>query len=161
MYDFTLDANTPKAERYAFLNQSARALTAGEHDITANLANIAALMWHILPDINWAGFYRMADAGLVLGPFAGKPACIRIPLGQGVCGTAASTHQVQVVADVHAFPGHIACDAASASEIVVPIMRGTQCLGVLDIDSPITARFDDVDAAGLTELAQICAEFWS
>ena len=125
------------------------------------MANVAALLWQFLPDLNWAGFYRMVEGELVLGPFQGKPACIRIPLGRGVCGTAAATGETQLVADVHAFPGHIACDAASASEIVVPILIDGAVVGVLDLDSPRRARFDSDDARGLQALvariaARIC-----
>ena len=122
------------------------------------MANAAALLWEYLPDLNWAGFYRLIDDELVLGPFQGKAACIRIPLGKGVCGTAATTRATQVVADVHAFPGHIACDAASRSELVVPIVRGDALLGVLDLDSPLPGRFDQEDAAGCEALAALLAE---
>ncbi|OYW88323.1 MAG: hypothetical protein B7Z20_02845 [Sphingobium sp. 32-64-5] len=121
------------------------------------MANIAALIWQFLPDLNWAGFYRLTGEELVLGPFQGKPACIRIPLGKGVCGTAAATGQTQRVADVHAFPGHIACDPASASEIVVPIIHDGRLIGVLDLDSPSPARFDADDAAGLEALCAAIA----
>ena len=123
MYDFTADAQLAKPELYRQLVDAADALTAGEPDGVANMANVAALLWEFLPGINWAGFYRMVEGELVLGPFAGRPACIRIPLGSGVCGTAAETGKTQLVEDVHAFPGHIACDAASRSELVVPIER--------------------------------------
>jgi len=130
-------------------------LFAGERDAIANAANLSALIFHGLPGLNWAGFYLLKDGGLVLGPFQGKPACIRIALGRGVCGTAAATRRTQVVEDVHAFPGHIACDSASNSEIVVPLLHGERLLGVLDLDSPEHARFDDTDRAGLEALAAL------
>lgn len=158
MYDFAPTNVADKATLYADLLFAADALTADEPDAVANMANIAALIWQYLPDLNWAGFYRMVGGELVLGPFQGKPACIRIPLGRGVCGTAAATGETQLVADVHAFPGHIACDAASASEIVVPVVVDGQVIGVLDLDSPIAARFDSDDAHGLEALvARIAA----
>lgn len=116
------------------------------------MANVSALIWQFLPDLNWAGFYRMVGDGLVLGPFQGKAACIRIPLGKGVCGAAAASGETQLVEDVHAFPGHIACDAASASEIVVPVIADGRIMAVLDLDSPVAARFDDADKAGLEAL---------
>ena len=119
------------------------------------MANLAALMAEFLPDLNWAGFYRMAGGELVLGPFIGRPACIRIPLGQGVCGTCARDATTQLVPDVHAFPGHIACDAASRSELVVPVMAGGAVVAVIDLDSPLVARFDEQDAAGIEELARL------
>lgn len=131
---------------------AADALTAGEPDTVANMANVAALLFEYLPVVNWAGFYRLIDGELVLGPFQGKAACIRIALGSGVCGMAAATLTTQLVADVHAFPGHIACDAASASELVVPIIVDGALKGVLDIDSPSTARFTADDAAGAEAL---------
>src|SRR5690606_36931208 len=124
---------------------SADALTAGEPDGIANMANLAALVWQLVPELNWAGFYRLIGDELVLGPFCGRPACIRIPLGQGVCGAAASSRQTQRVADVHAFPGHIACDAASRSELVVPLLRDGAVIAELDLDSPRPARFDADD----------------
>ncbi len=155
MFDFTLDADAPKSERYAELAASAQALIAGEPDAIANMANVAALIWLSVPGINWAGFYRAIDGELVLGPFAGKPACIRIPFGQGVCGAAATTGTTQLVEDVHAFPGHIACDAASQSELVVPIIVDGQVRAVLDLDSPHPAHFDQEDAAGFEHLATI------
>ena len=127
----------------------------GETDAVANMANVAALMWDFLPDLNWAGFYRMVDGELVLGPFIGRPACIRIPLGKGVCGTAAQSRATQLVADVHSFPGHIACDAASRSELVVPVMRGNELCAVIDLDSPTQARFDSEDATGIERLAAL------
>ena len=155
MYDFQADPDQPKAEFYRELVSAADALTAGEPDGVANMANVAALLWQLVPDLNWAGFYRAIGGELVLGPFCGKPACIRIPFGQGVCGTAASSGQSQLVPDVHAFPGHIACDAASRSELVVPVLREGAVVAVIDFDSPSTARFDGDDQAGIEALAQL------
>ncbi|MFD1103356.1 GAF domain-containing protein [Sphingobium olei] len=152
MYDFAPVDTADKQTLHDDLLSAAKALTAGEPDAVANMANLAALVWQFLPDLNWAGFYRMVEGELVLGPFQGKPACIRIPLGRGVCGTAAATRATQLVEDVHAFPGHIACDAASASEIVVPIIHEGELIGVLDLDSPLPARFDAVDALALEKL---------
>lgn len=152
MFDFAPTAAVDKDVLHADLLSAADAITANEPDVVANMANVAALIWQFLPDLNWAGFYRMVDGELVLGPFQGKAACIRIPLGRGVCGTAAATRETQLVEDVHAFPGHIACDAASASEIVVPIIHAGELVGVLDLDSPILARFDSRDANGLEAL---------
>lgn len=140
---------------YKDLAAEARALTEGERHTGANLANLAALLGGALEDINWAGFYLMDSGSLVLGPFWGKPACIRIPLEKGVCGAAASSGRVQRVADVHAFPGHIACDCASRSEIVLPIRQGGRVVAVLDIDSPLTGRFSEADEAGLLELVKV------
>ncbi|MEQ1494361.1 MAG: GAF domain-containing protein [Novosphingobium sp.] len=157
MYSFEPDPNQPKPELYRELIESARALTAGEPDPVANMANLAALIGQFLPRLNWAGFYRVLGDDLVLGPFQGKAACIRIALGQGVCGTAAQTGQTQLVADVHAFPGHIACDAASASELVVPVIRNGQVIAVIDLDSPVLGRFDAEDAAGIEALAAAIA----
>ena len=117
------------------------------------MANVAALLWQFVPQLNWAGFYRMVDDELVLGPFQGKAACIRIPLGQGVCGAAAQSRETQLVEDVHAFPGHIACDGASQSELVVPVLRDGQLIAVIDLDSPELARFDAEDAQGIEALA--------
>ena len=153
MYDFAPTATADKATLYDDMLSAADALTAGEPDPVANMANLAALLWQFLPDLNWAGFYRMVDGELVLGPFQGKPACIRIPVGQGVCGAAAASRETQLVADVHAFPGHIACDAASASELVVPVIQDGALVGVIDLDSPRPARFDAEDAAGIERLA--------
>jgi L-methionine (R)-S-oxide reductase len=144
-----------KSELYATLVAQARALVEGEDDMIANLANIAALIFHSLPDLNWAGFYLHKEDQLVLGPFQGKPACIRIPIGRGVCGTAAERRQTVVVRNVNEFPGHIACDAASNSEIVVPIIRGDRVIGVLDLDSPTFDRFDDDDRAGLEAIVDV------
>ena len=138
-----------KAERYAGLVEQARALLEGERDATANAANLSSLIFHALPDVNWAGFYWMKGRELVLGPFQGKPACVRIALGRGVCGTAAREARTLVVPDVDAFPGHIACDSASRSEVVVPIAVGGKVVGVLDLDSPLPRRFDEEDARGL------------
>lgn len=157
MYDFKIDpANT--AAMYADLESALKGLVTGEPDGVANMANTAALLWETLPDINWAGFYRNVDGELVLGPFQGRPACIRIAFGQGVCGTAAATLETQIVEDVHAFPGHIACDSASESELVVPIIRDSELIAVLDLDSPVKGRFSQVDAEGCERLAAILAD---
>jgi L-methionine (R)-S-oxide reductase len=153
MYDFRIEAAS-KPQLYRELIGAADALTAGEPDAIANMANVAALLWESLPDLNWAGFYRNVGGELVLGPFQGRPACIRIPFGKGVCGAAAATREPQCVADVNAFPGHIACDSASRSELVVPILVGGGLVGVLDLDSPHPARFDAEDVAGCAELVQ-------
>ena len=147
-----------KPEQYAQLATQARALVHGEPDRIANAANLSALVYHALPDLNWAGFYfARADGELVLGPFQGRPACVRIAAGRGVCGAAARARRTLMVPDVHAFPGHIACDAASNSEIVVPLIRGDtqagELLGVLDLDSPRLARFDEADRVGIESLA--------
>ncbi|WP_423141338.1 GAF domain-containing protein [Parablastomonas sp. CN1-191] len=157
MYDFAPAADAPKATVYDDLAAAAKALVAGEPDGVANMANLAALIWQFLPELNWAGFYRVIGGELVLGPFIGKPACIRIALGSGVCGTAAASGETQRVDDVHAFPGHIACDAASVSELVVPVLRDGQVIAVIDLDSPSPARFDAEDAAGIEALARIAA----
>lgn len=158
MYDFAPDPALPKPELYRQLCEAADALTAGEPDGVANMANVAALMAEFLPALNWAGFYRMVGGELVLGPFAGRPACIRIPLGRGVCGAAAQSGATQLVEDVHAFPGHIACDAASRSELVVPIVRAGEVRAVIDLDSPELARFDAEDAAGIERLAGLLVD---
>lgn len=158
MFDFAPDTDLPKPELYRQLIQACDAITGGERDGVANMANVAALMAEFLPSLNWAGFYRLVDGELVLGPFVGRPACIRIPLGQGVCGTAASAGTTQLVEDVHAFPGHIACDAASRSELVVPVIRSGQVVAVIDLDSPDLARFDAEDAASIEQLAGVLAE---
>ena len=147
-----------KHDLYRELLGQARGLFEGERDPLANSANLAALIYHGLPDLNWAGFYWMKRGELVLGPFQGKPACVRIALGKGVCGTAAQRRETLVVPDVDAFPGHIACDAASRSEVVVPVVRGSQALGVLDLDSPKPARFDADDAAGLEAMVSLFLE---
>ena len=157
MYDFKIEA-ADKATLYRDLVSATKGLTAGEPDAVANMANVAALIWESLPDLNWAGFYRNVDAELVLGPFQGRPACIRIAFGSGVCGAAAATLQVQRVEDVHAFPGHIACDAASASELVVPIVRDGKLIAVLDLDSPSAARFTEEDEAGCIALCEVLAK---
>jgi GAF domain-containing protein len=155
MQDFQPAAGQPKAELYRELLVAADALTGDEPDGVANMANVAALIWQFLPELNWAGFYRLIGGELVLGPFCGKPACIRIPLGQGVCGTAAQTRKTQLVEDVFAFPGHIACDSASRSELVVPVIRAGAAIAVIDLDSPRAARFDGEDAAGIEALAAL------
>ena len=157
MYDFKIDA-ADKAAMYRDLAAALEALVTGEPDAIANMANAAALIWETLPGLNWAGFYRNVEGELVLGPFQGRAACIRIPFGKGVCGAAAQSLQVQRVDDVHAFPGHIACDAASRSEIVVPIVgRDGKLVAVLDLDSPEPARFDAEDEAGCVRLGEILA----
>jgi GAF domain-containing protein len=164
---FDMPTLTPEATRglakpalYGALAGQAKALLAGETDLIANAANLASLAWHSLPDLNWAGFYLFDGHELVLGPFQGRPACVRIGLAQGVCGAAARTRQTQVVADVHAFPGHIACDPASRSEIVVPLIRRSgphhgELLGVWDVDSPLPGRFDEEDRAGMERLCEV------
>jgi L-methionine (R)-S-oxide reductase len=152
-YDFS----QPEAG-YADLARDLRALLGGERDLIANAANTAALIWEALPDLNWSGFYLYRSGELVLGPFQGKPACVRIAIGKGVCGTAAQRRETVLVEDVHAFPGHIACDSASNSEIVVPLLRGNELLGVLDLDSPKHARFKAHDARGIEALAKIFLE---
>jgi len=154
MYDFKIAA-ADKQTMYRDLLSALEGLTAGEPDPIANMANAAAVIWETLPDLNWAGFYRNVGDELVLGPFQGRAACIRIPFGKGVCGTAAATLQVQRIDDVHAFPGHIACDVASASELVVPIVRDGELLAVLDLDSPTPARFDGADEAGCLAVAKL------
>lgn len=157
MYDFQSDPDMPKATLYRDLAAAADALTAGEADTVANMANVAALIWQWVPGLNWAGFYRAIGQELVLGPFCGKPACIRIPFGSGVCGTAAASRRSQLVADVHAFPGHITCDPASRSELVVPVLRGGEVVAVIDCDSPQIGRFDADDQAGFEALAAVLA----
>ena len=150
-------SHADKAAAYAGLEQSLRALLEGESDLVACAANTAALLYWSLPQLNWAGFYLVepGSGDLLLGPFQGRPACVRIPIGQGVCGTAADRRETLVVPDVHAFPGHIACDSASNSELVVPVTDGDRLLGVLDLDSPVRGRFDDVDARGLEALVRV------
>jgi len=154
MYDFKIEA-ADKATLYKDLAAALEAVLQGETDPVANMANAAALIWESLPDINWAGFYRNVGGELVVGPFQGRPACVRIAFGEGVCGAAAATREVQLVEDVHAFPGHIACDSASNSEIVVPIIRDGELVAVLDIDSPSHARFDEDDRVGCVRLGEI------
>jgi L-methionine (R)-S-oxide reductase len=147
--------STLKGELYDQLASQLSSLLAGERDLIANAANFSSLIFHSLPDLNWAGFYFERDGELVLGPFQGKPACVRIAFGQGVCGAAAARCATTIVPNVHDFPGHIACDSASSSEIVVPLMKGERFIGVLDLDSPLAARFDEEDAAGLETLVRI------
>ena len=147
-------ASTAKPELYRQLVAAAQALTAGEPDPVANMANLAALIWEFVPDLNWAGFYRAVDGELVLGPFVGRPACIRIAWGRGVCGEAAASGESRLVEDVNAFPGHIACDAATRSELVVPVLRDGAAIAVIDLDSPRLARFDAEDRAGIERLAE-------
>ena len=147
-----------KAEQYAQLLEQARALLHGERNLVANAANLSALLWHALPRLNWCGFYLYDGTELVVGPFQGLPACVRIPLHKGVCGAAASSGRTQVVEDVNAFPGHIACDSASRSECVVPLFADGRLVGVLDLDSPDLARFDADDAAGLEAIGAAFVE---
>ena len=157
MYAFDIAAES-KPDLYRDLLAACDAVTADEPDAVANMANVASLLWQYLPDLNWAGFYRNVGDELVLGPFQGKAACIRIPFGKGVCGAAASTRETQVVADVHAFPGHIACDAASRAELVVPIVSGDRVVAVIDLDSPEPSRFDEEDAAGIEQIARLLTD---
>ena len=147
--------STSKSELYDELASQLSSLLAGERDLVANAANFAALVFHSLPDLNWAGFYFVKAGELVLGPFQGKPACMRIAFGRGVCGAAAAKCVTTIVPNVHEFPGHIACDMESKSEIVVPLMKNERFIGVLDLDSPLLARFDQADAAGLETLLKI------
>ena len=144
-----------KPEQYADLAAQARGLLAGERDRTANAANLGALVYHALPDLNWVGFYFFDGRELVVGPFQGHPACVRIALGRGVCGTAAQTRQTQRIADVDAFPGHSPCDSASRSELVVPLVDGDTLVGVLDLDSPVLDRFDAEDQRGIEAIAAL------
>ncbi len=144
-----------KHDLYDQLASQLSSLLAGERDLIANAANFSSLVFHSLPDLNWAGFYFAKDGELVLGPFQGRPACVRIKIGQGVCGAGAATCETVVVPNVHEFPGHIACDSASNSEIVVPLLKGSKLIGVLDLDSPRVSRFDQDDARGLEQLARI------
>jgi GAF domain-containing protein len=143
---------------YDDLLSQTRGLLAGERDLLANAANLTAVLYHSLPEVNWVGIYFLKGNDLVLGPFQGKPACTRIPLGKGVCGTAARRRKTVLVPNVHEFPGHIACDAASNSEIVVPLVAGEELLGVLDVDSPVHSRFDEADRSGLESLVAILLE---
>jgi GAF domain-containing protein len=147
--------SSDKAEFYRQLAEQLAALLAGERDPVANAANTSALLFQMMPDLNWAGFYMMQGGELVLGPFQGKPACVRIPVGKGVCGTAVARSASVLVEDVHAFPGHIACDAASRSELVVPLVGRRGTIGVIDLDSPSPARFDAADQAGIERVAAI------
>jgi GAF domain-containing protein len=157
MYAFEV-ATDSKPDLYRDILAAIDAITAGEPDAIANMANTAAILWEYLPDLNWAGFYRNIGDELVLGPFMGKAACIRIPIGKGVCGAAAATRETQLVEDVHAFPGHIACDAASRSELVVPILAGGRVVAVIDLDSPEPTRFDAEDAAGIEAIARLLSD---
>jgi GAF domain-containing protein len=157
MFEIKASHHTSKREQYADLIEQVRGMLSGEPNFIANAANFAALVFHSLPDFNWAGFYLYDGKELVVGPFQGKPACVRIALGRGVCGTAAQTRQTQLVRNVHEFDGHIACDAASQSEIVVPLVKADgSLLGVWDVDSPSIGRFDEEDRAGMEAL---CAAF--
>jgi L-methionine (R)-S-oxide reductase len=154
MFKTTVD-HSSKAALYADLLEAVDAITEGESDDIANMANAAALIWEHVPNLNWAGFYRTSGCALMLGPFQGKAACIRIPFGKGVCGLAATRAQTQVIADVHTFPGHIACDAASQSELVVPMISNGKVMAVIDMDSPVKARFDEEDARGVEAIARL------
>lgn len=153
-----LNEGVTKAELYSSLRAQLRSLLADERDFIANAANLSSLLYYALPDLNWAGFYLYKNDELLLGPFQGQPACVRIAIGKGVCGTAAQQRQTIIVENVHDFPGHIACDSASNSEIVVPILKNNQLIGVLDLDSPSIGRFDEDDARGLNELVQVFVE---
>jgi L-methionine (R)-S-oxide reductase len=162
-FQFAKSETVSKTELYTNLQLQLRSLLEGERDFIANAANFSSLLYHSLPDLNWAGLYLHKGGELVLGPFQGQPACVRIAIGKGVCGTAAEQRQTILVDNVHEFPGHIACDSASNSEIVVPLIINDELIGVLDLDSPSLARFDDEDARGLNELAEIfvqgCSDF--
>ena len=158
MFATATPEHLPPHELYEELLAQARGLFEGERDATANSANLSSLIFHALPGLNWAGFYWMKDGGLVLGAFQGKPACVRIAVGKGVCGTAARDRRTIVVPDVDEFPGHIACDSASRSEVVVPLVRDGRVIGVMDLDSPNPARFDEHDARGLEALAALFLE---
>lgn len=155
MHTLTATEGMSRAETYAELAAQLRALVEGEEDFIANAANFSSLLFHTLPGLNWAGLYLLKGSELVLGPFQGRPACVRIALGSGVCGTAAAERRTVLVPNVHEFPGHIACDSASNSEVVVPLVKGGELLGVLDLDSPSFGRFDEEDARGLEELVRI------
>ena len=150
--------SSSKSDLYDQLEAQLTSLLAGERDLVANTANFSALIFHSLPDLNWAGFYFVKDNELVLGPFQGRPACVRIAMGKGVCGTAAARRVTTIVPNVHEFPGHIACDSASNSEIVVPLTKADRLIGVLDLDSPVPARFDEADAEGLERLITLLVE---
>jgi GAF domain-containing protein len=163
MYDFSASPDASPEETYRALAEAARSITEGEPDRVANMANVAALIWAFVPNLNWAGFYRMGEAvgggnELILGPFFGRPACIRIALGNGVCGAAAQDAKTQLVDDVHAFPGHIACDGETRSELVVPVIRNGAVIAVIDCDSPKRARFSQTDAEGIEQLSRIIAD---
>lgn len=163
MYDFKPDPSQETPERYRQLYEAVDAITQGEPDGVANMANAAALIWEFIPDLNWSGFYRVGESKtggeeLILGPFVGRPACIRIPFGTGVCGAAAAQGSTQLVEDVHNFPGHIACDAASQSEVVVPVIRDGRVIAVIDLDSPNPARFTSEDAEGIESLALLLSD---
>jgi L-methionine (R)-S-oxide reductase len=147
-----------KRDLYDQLAAQLSSLLAGERDLIANAANFSSLIFHSLPDLNWAGFYFVKDDQLVLGPFQGRPACVRIEIGKGVCGTAVARRVTIIVPDVHAFPGHIACDSASNSEIVLPLMKGDRLIGVLDLDSPVFGRFDNEDENGLNQLVSVLVQ---
>jgi GAF domain-containing protein len=151
----TMSPGKTKAERYEELASQLSSLLAGERDLIANTANFASLVFHSLPDLNWAGFYFAKDGELILGPFQGRPACVRIKIGQGVCGAGAARCETVIVPNVHEFPGHIACDSDSNSEIVVPLIKGGRFIGILDLDSPLLARFDEEDKAGLEKSVKI------
>ncbi|HEX7113912.1 MAG TPA: GAF domain-containing protein [Steroidobacter sp.] len=155
MHVINIDATQGKPAVYAALARELAALIEGERDWIANLANASSLLFYGLPELNWAGFYLLKDGQLVVGPFQGRPACVRIPVGKGVCGTAAARRETVIVPNVNEFPGHIACDSASNAEIVVPMIRGQELIGVLDIDSPQLSRFDEQDAAGLEEFVRV------
>jgi L-methionine (R)-S-oxide reductase len=155
MFEFTELSTATKTEFYKALTNQLYTLLGNEHDLIANAANLSSLLFHTMPDLNWAGFYFYKQGELVLGPFQGKPACTRLALGKGVCGTAAQQRKTIIVANVHEFPGYIACDQASNSEIVVPIVKSGQLIGVLDLDSPVLARFDEEDKAGLENLVEV------
>ena len=162
MFELSASPSTSKPELYATLIEQARSLLESETDLVANAANFSSLVYHSLDGLNWAGFYFYDGAELVVGPFQGKPACVRIPLGRGVCGTAAQTRETQVVRDVHEFPGHIACDSASQSEIVVPLVaRDGTLIGVWDVDSPDLARFDAADREGMEALCRVFVAAWA
>lgn len=153
-----INKGSTKPELYADLLLQLRSMLADERDVIANSANMSSLLYHSMPDVNWAGFYFHKNSELVLGPFQGQPACVRIKISKGVCGTAAQQRQTMIVDNVHDFPGHIACDSASNSEIVVPVIKDSQLIGVLDLDSPLVARFDEEDARGLNELVEVLVE---
>jgi L-methionine (R)-S-oxide reductase len=155
MFALAQNTHNSKVDLYGDIHDQARGLFEGERDAIANAANLASLIWHTVPDLNWSGFYLFDGKELVLGPFMGKPACVRIPLTRGVCGAAGRTRQTQLVKNVHDFPGHIACDSASNSEIVVPLVYQDRLIGVLDIDSPKLARFDEEDQSGFEALAAL------